>query len=454
MKIDITFSFKRVKDNMQKSYNRNQLEMTEITSDKGASIIFHLNRYCNIFSMLDLDKKELGETSEENREKLLSIYNLIDKVQIINNIPYNLLKYDRGNLNKDNYRFIGKLRSLIHRNGNILSFSPPKAIAIDEFKETFKVDECFAEEFIEGTMINVFYDKEDEHWEIATKSSIGAKVKFFDNVPLFSDLFYEVCAYNRFDINQLDKSYSYTFVMQHPANRIVMPIVYPALYLIRAYQIDKVNIREVDFSEIYNSSLGNYLSTCNIRPPIRYPLLSFDDIEKYFASMNSAYYYPGIMIYHSSGERAKVRNPTYEGVKILRGNQPKLQYQYLSLRKAGKVRDYLMYYPENKHAFSQFRELVHKYTDSLYANYVDCYIKKMRTLKEYPSEYRTNMFMLHKLYLDELREKKDYISRSKVVEFVNNMEPAHLMHVLNYNNFQQYKDTMNIDREISAKSGV
>ena len=373
-----------------------------------------------------------------------------DKVHVINNIPYNLLKYDKTYLTTDTYSSLGKIRSLIHRNGNVLAYSPPKAMTFDAFKSNFNISECYAEEFIEGTMINVFYDKDIDRWEIATKSSVGAKVSFFDNVPMFSDMFYETCAFNKLDITQLDKAYSYTFVMQHPANRIVMPIIYPALFLIRAYKIDKFNIRVIDFGEIYNSSLGNYLLTCNIRPPFRYPITSFDDLEKYFASMNTSYYYPGIMIYHSSGERTKMRNPTYESVRMLRGNQPKLQYQYLSLRKAGKVRDYLHYYPESKHAFARFRELVHKYTSALHTNYVDCYIKKMRPLKEYPSEYRTNMFMLHKLYLDELRVKKEYIDRVRVVEFVNNMEPAHLMHVLNHHNFQQFKDVMNVEREINA----
>ena len=421
----------------------------ETDTESTKQIIFHLNHFCDIPYLTSANENEYKDEYKDDNKKrcrLLSNYNFIDKVQVINNKPYHLLKYDKNYLTDDSYSTFGKFRSIIYRNGKILSYSPPKAMKLDDFKEKFNVTECYAEEFIEGTMINVFYDKENENWEIATKSSVGARVRFFNNAPTFADMFYETCTYHNMEFKNLDKTYTYTFIMQHPNNRIVMPILYPTLYLIRVYKIDGFNIHEIAMNEINSSNVGNYLSTCNIHLPIKYPITSFDDIEKYFASMNTPYYYPGIMIYHTSGERAKIRNPTYEDVRMLRGNQTKLQYQYLWLRKEGKVRDYLIYYPENKHVFSIYRELVHRYTNNLYSNYVDCYIKKMKPLKEFPHEYKVNMFKLHKLYLDELREANEYINRYRVMEFVNKIEPAYLMHVLNYHNFQQYKDTMNIEK--------
>ena len=98
--------------------------------------------------------------------------------------------------------------------------------------------ETFAEEFIEGTMINVFYDMDIEKWQIATKSNIGAKVSFFDTSPSFAQMFREACVANNFQLDKLDKKYSYTFILQHPHNRIVMPIIYPTLYLLKVYKIN------------------------------------------------------------------------------------------------------------------------------------------------------------------------------------------------------------------------
>ena len=39
--------------------------------------------------------------------------------------------------------------------------------------------DCIAQEYVEGTMINLFYDNENCEWEIATRSSIGGKMAFF-----------------------------------------------------------------------------------------------------------------------------------------------------------------------------------------------------------------------------------------------------------------------------------
>jgi hypothetical protein len=56
--------------------------------------------------------------------------------------------------------------------------------------------------------------------------------------------------------------------------------------------------------------------------------------------------------------------------------------------------------------FSNFRDQIHLFTNTLYSNYVSCYIKKEKPLIEFPEQYRTHMFNIHKQYLDDLKEKK------------------------------------------------
>ena len=63
-------------------------------------------------------------------------------------------------------------------NNNILSFSPEKSRSNSYFLSFVKKANVFAEEFVEGTMINLFYDKEISKWEIATKTSVGANIRF------------------------------------------------------------------------------------------------------------------------------------------------------------------------------------------------------------------------------------------------------------------------------------
>jgi murein tripeptide amidase MpaA len=121
----------------------------------------------------------------------------------------------------------------------------------------------------------------------------------------------------------------------------------------------------------------------------------------------------------------------------LRGNQPKLQFQYLTLRKQGKVSKFLKFYPENKNELSMFRDQIHLFTNTLYENYVSCYIKKEKSLKDFSHQYKTHIYNIHQIYWNELREQKKNISLNTVINYVNNLEPTLLMFSLNYN-FRQY----------------
>ena len=144
----------------------------------------------------------------------------------------------------------------------------------------------------------------------------------------------------------------------------------------------------------------------------------------------------------NTGERTKIRNPVYEQVRNLRGNQPKLQYQYLSLRKEGKVKDFLKFYPENKSDFSTYRDQVHLFTNTLYTNYVSCYIKKEKPLLEFSEQFRTHMFNLHQIYMNNFREKKQFITNTVVQKYVNELHPSLLMYCLNYQMRKRNVDTI------------
>jgi hypothetical protein len=104
----------------------------------------------------------------------------------------------------------------------------------------------------------------------------------------------------------------------------------------------------------------------------------------------------------------------------------------LSLRKAGKVSDFLKFYPENKKDFSSFRDQLHLFTNTLRANYFSCYIKKEKPLLEFTEQYRTHMFNIHQKYMNELREKKLFVTNTVVINYVNELPTSLLMYCLNY----------------------
>ena len=137
-------------------------------------------------------------------------------------------------------------------------------------------------------------------------------------------------------------------------------------------------------------------------------------------------------VFKSANQRAKYVNPIYEDVKHMRGNHPKLQFQYLHLRKNGMVKEYLKYFREHVREFSHYRDQIHKFTRTLFKSYINCFIHKEKPLAEYPYPYKNHMYFLHQQYLNKLREEKKCVDYSFVIDYINNLEPTKLMYSLNY----------------------
>jgi hypothetical protein len=361
-----------------------------------------------------------------------------------NNSVYRVIRYDKNLLSFDLLSSYGLCRSVIINGANkVVGFAPPKSIPADSFIQKYPHDNInnsiVAEEFVEGTMINVFFDPAiglTGGWEISTRNTVGATSSFYKspNAKTFRQMFMEAAAENKLDINKLETDMCYSFVLQHPQNRIVVPFAKPQLYLVGVYKIEN-NPNEIIVSYYDAAEYKHFFSELgtSVKFPEEYNFETYNELINKYGSMNTSYDIVGVVIHNkSTGERTKIRNPVYEQVRNLRGNQPKLQYQYLCLRKEGKVKDFLKYYPENKKEFSSFRDQVHLFTNTLYANYVACYIKKERPLLEFSEQYRTHMFTIHQHYMNELREKKLFITNAFVQKYVNELHPSLLMYSLNH----------------------
>ena len=221
---------------------------------------------------------------------------LIHKSWAKNNKVYNILKYDKKLLTYDMIESIGLWRSVVCSNKKINVFSPPKTENINIFMYKYREEECIAQEFIEGTMINLFYDKDIEKWEIASKSSVGATITFFKDQPTFSELFYDICTTLDIQLDNFSKDYSYSFVMQHPQNRFVIPIVEKRLYLIAMYQIENFKITELSPENYIAPENSTYLNTSivgKINFPQSYKFDSYNELLDQYASMNTDIKYHG-----------------------------------------------------------------------------------------------------------------------------------------------------------------
>ena len=386
----------------------------------------------------------------------------LNKVQMKtqNNHIYYLVRYDKSIMPHYLYPIYGLCRSvLLNKDQKMVCFSPPKSVLCETFiaEQQANQEDIVFEEFVEGTMINIFWDPVlgiNGSWEIATRNNVGAECSFYKSrtSKTFRAMFFEAAIKNGLYLYTLNKAYCYSFVLQHPDNRIVVPFSCAQLYLVAVYKIEHVYDKEIYVHVIDRETMQSLFVDTRVRFPIIYKDIScYKEAIDNYASMNTPYHILGVVIYNkTTGQRCKIRNPNYEQVRLLRGNQPKLQYRYLTLRKEGKLSEYLKYFQEHRSEFSSFRDHLHLYTNTLYKNYVSCYIKKENPWNKYPSDYRNHMLALHQIYRQKVEPiveveftkenentkkwklGKKCITKQVVIDYVNKLNPSQIMYSLNY----------------------
>ena len=441
-------------------------------------VVYQLNKIPGFNQLIN---KEESSSVQTNSLNLNTVYYTTK-----NNLVYKIIRYDKNYLSSDLIRTAGLLRSLVLNNKNhAVSFAPPKSIPYDVFSTIYPIKNndmmrpeddgvgvgicrniLIAEEFVEGTMINVFWNPTSSlcgSWEFSTRNTIGGEISFYktgssftpgsNNISkTFHEMFLEAVNYNNVDLNILNPRFCYSFVLQHHDIRVVIPFKNPQLYLVDVYEIvntenGTINIFPSDLNQVKHD--GNWYNTTIKFPTIYDDWNSYDDLITTYASMNTSYDVVGVVIRNKmTHERTKLRNPVYENIRHMQGNNLKLQYQYLCLRQQGKVGDFLNVYPEHKSEFSKIRDNLHKFTATLFQNYISCFIRKELLLDYYSAQFRTHMCNIHKIYTTILKLNKDYVSKQIVVDYVNKLSPQLQMHILNYSMRKRRVDFLKADHII------
>lgn len=257
--------------------------------------IYNLSNINGVFDLINSDKINC----DNNDEKYYSINQYFTKA----NEKYSIIRYNKEFLSSDLVSTYGLLRSVIVSSNKIVSFSPPKSLSPDNFMRNYPLitDNIIAEEFIEGTMINVFFDPTygaTGCWQIATRNTVGAEVTFYKwSNKTFNQMFMDACIFNKFNIQTLNPRYCYSFVLQHPENRIVVPFKNPDLYLVAVYEIvqnkTEILVIEENMTEVKN---GGLLQFSSVKFPKKYEFTSYSELIEKFASANTPYDIMGVVI--------------------------------------------------------------------------------------------------------------------------------------------------------------
>jgi hypothetical protein len=388
---------------------------------------------------------EIEESTTVNR--LLTI-----RTSSIAGNNYKNITYKKNSVSPNTLTTLGLFRSVIFNvEDRIISFAPPKAMDYDEFKFINPdLSVLTIDEFIDGTMINVFHDVtlvtetgEDNSilgggWHISTRKNIGATNHFYrysNNAEQrdFGELFKETIAKAGVNIELLDTAYCYSFVMRHPENRIVSYVKEPELYLTDAFLlknsltdfiIPSPNKYKVTVASRKECREMSAFVNSDVKFPKEFIVHDYQELEKMVDD-----HFPdgtltkGYMIHCPvTNLRTKIVTEEYNFVKELRGNFADLRLLFLTLCREGRVHEYLHYYPENYTMFAEYSHLLDDYIHCMYVLYRECFISKTKPLIEYPANFRTHMFKLHGLYKEYYQPKRGHIRHHDVVNYVNSLD--------------------------------
>jgi hypothetical protein len=308
----------------------------------------------------------------------------------------------------------------------------------------------FLTEIVEGTMINLFWD--GNKWEIATKKKLGGRNYFFKNKyqgvdqdgveKTFREMFED--ALNIASI-EFDKSYCYSFVLQHPYNHIVTRVEKPQLYLVSTYKIAGLSYEYLN--PLSHPDYENFVKQGILFPrtfdvsrvkiteePIeaKFALslgrLTFEEVKglethirDVVSSRLNSPASPGVMVTDlETGLRTTFYNPKYLELKLLRGNNPNLHFHYLMLRKTGKVAEFLQYFPMYAKHFNHFHEHFKFVKKRIRKLYWQVHVKKTATLTEQSRDKYFVEKLHYEVFLPQKKLNKNFfITDGEVEKFLD-----------------------------------
>ncbi len=317
---------------------------------------------------------------------------------------------------------VGLFRSVVWNTETNLpvSVAPPKA---REGLPPVGVQLSATEDFVDGFMINAWTDATGQ-LEIATRTQIGGDNTFYGETS-FGEMFDEALAASPLKdraglATALGTSSFASFVVQHPSHRVVAKVTAPSLAVVHVGQVQasgavKISERAVNWPQL----LGRFQISS-------YALKRFSSEEEIRTllqrtAVQRGWRWQGLVFKDGSGGRWRLRSPTYEKLRALRGSEAAAADRFLRLRDEGNVVEYLKHYGDERNQFWAYEQALRARTKDIVAAYADVHKAHSVAFKDLPEAYQPAVFRLHALFLEKLREKGYKVRLQNAVQVVREM---------------------------------
>ena len=368
--------------------------------------------------------------------------------------PYALVRYTRGvsNLDLPHVRWCRSL--VLHKESRLpVSVSPPTS---DTITENTVNEATVAEEFVEGTMMNVFHAAAAEAPMVATRSRLGADKSFLVGAPTFCQMLESAMTnqgvasfgdmlpvkdcFNRFT----------SIVVRDPSNRMVQKVESSSFVIVHqgwvqadgtvfieedASNFNCVSTREDDGTEIQGYNLESLRAAKSVKDWVTTQVPS------------RAPFWQGVVLKDGAGRRWRERSDTYETVRRLRGNESTMLERFARVRKQRCLEQYLQFFPEDTDPFYALEGQMRKNTRNLSRFYVDTFRSRQTPFHELPWPYKHHVSALHNLYKDVLRAQKKRVELDEVIRYVNGLNLEDTV-----NMFKEHK--LDLVKKVAAEAPV
>ena len=219
----------------------------------------------------------------------------------------------------------------------------------------------------------------------------------------------------------IPEGYSFVSVLlQHPEHRVVERVAEPKVYVLHAGRV------EADGAIVIDESVAS-------GPPAIVGPGEGKTVRQWFTELASSsdWEWQGVVLKDGTGTRWRMRSASYRMVRSLRGKTPRTDERFFELRRAGLVKTYLYYYPEEKSRFWRYETVLRTLTNDLYSAYNAVYKERSLALEAVDRKLQTHVRGLHGRYLGELRPQNRTVTRAVAIEYMNAQPIPRLLFLLN-----------------------
>lgn len=355
------------------------------------------------------------------------------------------LRYMKGESNLS-LEHVGAFRSVVWNTetNRPVSVTPFKSQKGEELPAG-DLHDAAVEEFVDGVLIGQFWDASTESWRIHTRTMLDANCRYFSKTKSFATMFDEavVAVFGAQDAVMTDdvpRDLCFSWILSHPENRIVCPVYKPRITLVATYRVDPTtgSVTEVPPPPVFaGKGPRRYYNTSDNQSVMSYAqaaaMVSSGDLNTTLVQIvqtTTTLQSQGFVV-KIAGNRWKIRSPTYNMVRHLRGNSPRLEFMWLDYWSKGSLNTYLQHYPEERLQSQAVIDRWMSVSKDVFKWYSDVFKARTVGSDQIPRKYRPLVYGLHDLYRT-LREQGKSLDWRAAMGWLNERDTAQKLFVINW----------------------